>query len=440
MTRISIFDFKRADFLVYGLAAGLSRAGGLLAVPVAAHALSLAEIGIYAMGMVLVQVLSQVLSMGGGAAVSREGAINATSARALATQFSLIALVLSALASAFASLFSLQLYWVVFIYLAAHEATQQLMQLVLRAEDRPITFLIFSVTKTFAWVFLAIAFIRIVPFDNWSIETWLALQLSVYSLVSISVVVFRSDRRIVKPEPTETILHHLPYCLPLIVHGLAQWALNSSDKLVVGAILGNEKLAVYSLAYTVASVMAVLLSGLGLYLPHEIMKHAEKWSSPDFRYGFIKKYTLGYTVIFLLLLGCFAIDYRYIGLLKYYHFLMPSVIGIVAAGYLFLGIYQVYVCFLFAAKETKKITKITLLVSVAYFVLVAPLVFLFGIVGAAAATAIAYALYMQIIRKAAIELVQHEQTYLNRETRIASYSAAICVVAGATLSYVFNFN
>ncbi|TCS35094.1 hypothetical protein EDC30_1117 [Paucimonas lemoignei] len=197
---------------------------------------------------------------------------------------------------------------------------------------------------------------------------------------------------------------------------------------------GNEKLAIYSLAYTVASVMSVLLSGLGLYLPHEIMKNMTEWSSALTRYKFIKKFVLSYVVIVIFLYAAFLLDYKYIGALKYYHYSMPLIIGIVVAALLYLSVYQIYVCFLFATKATMKLSKITLLVSLFYFLILVPLVYLLESVGAALATLLAYIYYMYAVRNAAVKICSLDSKLLSSETRATFYGAVFCILVGLALS------
>ena len=433
----SITSFRNSQFLIYGLAAGISRAGGLLAIPVAAHALSLNEIGIYAMGVALVQILAQFLSLGGGAAVAREGATNTLLARSLAMQFSLAALILAALISVAIVVLPVPNYWIFFIFLAAHEAIQQLLQLVLRAENRPHVFLIFAIIKTFFWVGFASLVLNFGANKVWVLDTWLVLQLGAYSVVTLAFVWNRPSKKFGKLPIAPGVrwaYQHLPYCLPLILHGLAQWALNSSDRFVVGWMIGNEKLAIYSLAYTVASVMSVLLSGLGLYLPHEIMKNMDEWSSAPMRYKFIKKFVWGYVVVAVFLFAVFLLDYKYIGALKYYHYSMPLIIGIVVASLLYLSIYQIYVCFLFATKATMRLSKITLLVSLLYFLVLVPLVYMLENIGAALATLLAYIYYMSAVRKAAVSTCALDSSLLPSETRVTFYGAVFCLLLGLSLS------
>ncbi len=389
------------------------------------------------MGMALVQILAQFLSLGGGAAVAREGAADPALARTLALQFSLAALLLGIVLAATAAVLPIGRYWMFFIFLSAHEAMQQLMQLTLRAENRPRIFLGFALLKTFAWVAIAAAMLGLAPHGIWTLELWLAMQLGAYALVSLAFLAWRGPpvRKMTSPAAGSAwIWQHLPYCLPLIVHGLAQWALNSSDRFVIGWMIGNEKLAIYSLAYTVASVMSVLLSGLGLYLPHEIMKHMDKWASPTMRHDFIKKCVVAYVLILAGVFAAFMVDYSFIGALKYYHYSMPLIIGIVAAALLFLGIYQVYVCYLFAMKATMKLSKITVLVSLLYFVVLVPLVYALGTIGAALATLAAYVYYMAAVRDAAVHAASLDTSLLKKETRAVMAGAACCMLTGLALS------
>ena len=56
--------------------------------------------------------------------------------------------------------------------------------------------------------------------------------------------------------------HALKLALPLIPHVLSGIVLSSSDKIMIKNICGSEKNAIYSVAYTMAMIAAILLSSL----------------------------------------------------------------------------------------------------------------------------------------------------------------------------------
>lgn len=88
--------------------------------------------------------------------------------------------------------------------------------------------------------------------------------------------------------------------IPLLIHELSGVLLNSSDRIIINQLCGSTDAALYSIAYTIAMIITVLLSSLNnAWIPWFFDKLEEN------RYGEIKKYATGYTFFFTI--GCIGL-------------------------------------------------------------------------------------------------------------------------------------
>lgn len=415
---------------VFGLSAALSRAGGILAVPIAAQALSLEYLGYYAICIAFIQLLCQFLSLGGAVAVAKAGAESVDEARALAARFSLVAAGLGAFVFGSSLLVN---HWLGLVtgfiaLISALEAHQQLYQLVIRAQEREGVFLLTSAIKAFAWPAALLAYLFLVHQGRADIELELLLgfQLGVYASVSAIFLVsvgLRCSLGAVNFRAAVVL------SVPMVLHAFAQWVMSSADRVILGEFTSGETLALYSLAYSLASIMFVIVSGMALYLPHEIMRNVSRWGDPTFRLRFIRWYAAAYVVSFALLIAAYGFDYSVTNLLRYRHPDMFLVLGIVGAAFLFTGVYHVYVPFLFAAGRTALVTRQTLKACAIYLIAIVPLIQLFSAVGAAIGTLIVWLYYMMSIRSHATSyLAEQGSSDVRRgeEVRVVSIAAFGC--------------
>ena len=420
---------------IFGLSAALSRAGGILAVPIAAQALSLEDLGYYAICVAFIQLLCQFLSLGGSVAVAKAGAESADDARALALRFSMVAIGLGGLVFLAGALgkprYGLLVGLVALI--SALEAQQQLYQLVIRAREREGVFLFTSILKAFAWPLGVLAYILTVHQGrvDLPIEVVLTFQLATYAAVSIGFVIAVGFGWNHSLPASAAFGASILLSVPMVLHSFSQWVMNSADRVILGQLTSGETLAFYSLAYSLASIMFVIVSGMALYLPHEIMKHVDRWGDPGFRYRFLRWYAAAYVSLFILLLFAYMIDYSITNLLRYRNSDMFLVLGIVGTGFLFTGVYHVYVPFLFAAGRTGLVTIQTVKACVAYSISIVPLIYFFDAIGAAIGTMLVWIYYMFSIRKYAIEYLDEigiSDHHMIREITLISASSSVCLL------------
>ena len=64
----------------------------------------------------------------------------------------------------------------------------------------------------------------------------------------------------------------LGFNIPLIPHYLSNYILNQSDRLMIGKLVGNAQAAYYSVAYTISSVILLVMSSVNNSLTPYIYK------------------------------------------------------------------------------------------------------------------------------------------------------------------------
>jgi len=420
---------------VFGLSAAFSRAGGILAVPIAAQALSLEDLGYYAICVAFIQLLCQFFSLGGSVAVAKAGAESADDARALALRFSIVALGLGGVVFVAGALSKYHYGLLVGLValISALEAQQQLYQLVIRAREREGVFFFTSIFKAFAWPLGVLVYILTIHQGRVElpIEVVLAFQVAIYAAVSIGFVATVGFGWNHSLPASATFRASVLLSVPMVLHSFSQWIMSSADRVILGRFTTSETLAFYSLAYSLASIMFVIVSGMALYLPHEIMKHVDRWGDANFRYRFLRWYAVAYVSLFSLLIFIYMIDYSATNLLRYRSPDMFLVLGIVGAGFLFTGVYHVYVPFLFAAGRTGLITIQTVKSCIAYGVAIMPLIYFWGAIGAAVGTMLVWIYYMFSIRKHAAEYLREKgmpDRLRGHEMVLIIGSAVICLL------------
>lgn len=187
----------------------------------------------------------------------------------------------------------------------------------------------------------------------------------------------------------------LAFGLPMIVHLTSHWALNAADRLVIEQLLGRDAVGLYSAAYKVIVVLiTVNLSINGGYVP-QFMRAQGK---PD-QAGFLAQavtYFLGASAAATLALMALAptvIRAVYAQKFGAAADLVPAL----CVGAVFQGVYLIYVNGLFYAKVTKLIPVATLISGLANVALCYALIPHLGLVGAAWATTLSYALLAVLV-------------------------------------------
>jgi len=83
---------------------------------------------------------------------------------------------------------------------------------------------------------------------------------------------------------------HMAFSLPLVPGDLSAWITNSSDRYLIGILLGTTAVGFYSPGYSLGSTVLLVSSALVVLLPSVLAKHYDDDNMDDVRT--IMKYSL----------------------------------------------------------------------------------------------------------------------------------------------------
>ena len=185
----------------------------------------------------------------------------------------------------------------------------------------------------------------------------------------------------------------LKISFPLIWHLLAGYLLNASDRIMITKIVSPEANALYTISYSVASVVSILwLSLNNAWSPWAY----EKMDRKD--YSSLKSYSKPYTILFMLVvfgIMLFGPELLFIMGGKEYStaiFVLPPVM----VGFIFQFVYSLYVNIEFYHKKQKNIAIGTIIACIANIILNLIFIPIFGYIAAAYTTLVGYVLLFLI--------------------------------------------
>ncbi|HBI72887.1 MAG TPA: flippase [Lachnospiraceae bacterium] len=193
------------------------------------------------------------------------------------------------------------------------------------------------------------------------------------------------------------IKEYLRYGLPLTPNSLIRWITDSSDRYIVGILLGMNAVGIYSAAYAIGSLVQLLVTPIQLILFPELSKMYD-----ENRLDEVKLY-LSYSLKYFLLLGIPSVvgmsvlSRAILEILTKPEFSSgSSVIPFVALAGLMGGVFQIVININFLVKRTTSNLFIHIIAAATNIILNVMLIPLIGILGSAIATFVAY-LFMIIV-------------------------------------------
>lgn len=199
----------------------------------------------------------------------------------------------------------------------------------------------------------------------------------------------------------------LPLCLPLIFHQLSNTLLHQCDKIMLQKLTSDSIAGIYGFAVTFAGVMNIIWSALNTtFVPfyHDDVK-AERF---DLLRRKVRNYGFLFTCLTLGFVMAAPEVVKIFGSRDFWP--ATNVIPILALGYYFVFLYSFPVNFEFYHRKTKIIAVGTFAAAVLNIVLNYFLIPVWGMYGAAAATAASYALlwvFHMILAKLVIKETYH---------------------------------
>ena len=185
---------------------------------------------------------------------------------------------------------------------------------------------------------------------------------------------------------------YLAFGLPTVPGSLSSWVVNSSDRYVIGILLGTAFVGYYSPGYTLGNILQMFAAPLGLILPAILSKLYDDCKIEDAR--MVLKFSLKYFLL-LAIPASFGLSFLSKPLL-----MILSTSEIASEGYLitpfmavgavFFGVSVIVNQIIVLVKKTKIMGYIYILAAILNFGLNLALIPYQGIIGAAIASLVAY--------------------------------------------------
>ena len=190
----------------------------------------------------------------------------------------------------------------------------------------------------------------------------------------------------------------LAFAIPTIPSNVSSWVVDSSDKYVIGILIGSVAVGCYSPGYALGSILLMFLSPFAVLLPAILPEHYEKGNIDE-----VDKY-LSYSMKYYLLLTVpAAVGMSVLSKPLLYIITTPEialggyiVTPFVCLGAIFMGMYGITNNILILEKNTMILGKLWIIVAVSNIVLNIILVPHLNILGAAVSTLICYILAFSV--------------------------------------------
>ncbi len=266
-----------------------------------------------------------------------------------------------------------------------------------RASERFGLFLIIVGARAY----LEIAVIAFVALSIGSLAAIFESMLIVVLLFAVGTS-FWVLSKIGRPHPPNLLLGAcLKFSLPLIPSTLSDWVINSSDRFLIGLILGGFAVGIYNPAYALGSIILIVPTIFVTMLPPLLARVHDNGKMDTF--DEIIRYTLKYFLLIAIpvLFGSLVLSRPLLSLLSSKEIAEKSyfITPVVIFGAIFYGCARVLLHVLQVKLQTRSIAKAWFIAAVVNLVFNIIFLRVLGIVAAAISTAIAFGVAYAIIKK-----------------------------------------
>lgn len=249
---------------------------------------------------------------------------------------------------------------------------------------------LFLVLQSYIGVFVSIY----LTYAGYNIETVVLGLLTGYVAVFIMMAFLIVKYLGIGIGKWSNLKEQLAFALPTIPSNVSSWVVDSSDKYVIGILIGSVAVGCYSPGYALGSILLMFLSPFAVLLPAVLPEHYEKGDIRE-----VDKY-LSYSMKYYLLLTVpAAVGMSVLSKPLLYIITTPEialggymVTPFVCLGAIFMGMYGITNNILILEKNTMILGKLWIVVAISNIVLNLLLVPYLNILGAAIATLICYIL------------------------------------------------
>ena len=249
---------------------------------------------------------------------------------------------------------------------------------------------LFLVLQSYIGVFVSIY----LTYAGYNIETVVLGLLTGYASVFIMMAFLIVKYLGIGIGKWSNLREQLAFALPTIPSNVSSWIVDSSDKYVIGILIGSVAVGCYSPGYALGSILLMFLSPFAVLLPAILPEHYEKGDIEE-----VDKY-LSYSMKYYLLLTVPAgVGMSVLSKPLLYIITTPEialggymVTPFVCLGAIFMGMYGITNIILILEKNTMILGKLWIVVAISNIVLNLLLVPHLNILGAAIATLLCYIL------------------------------------------------
>lgn len=249
---------------------------------------------------------------------------------------------------------------------------------------------LFLVLQSYIGVFVSIY----LTYAGYNIETVVLGLLTGYAAVFIMMAFLIVKYLGIGFGKWSNLKEQLAFALPTIPSNVSSWIVDSSDKYVIGILIGSVAVGCYSPGYALGSILLMFLSPFAVLLPAVLPEHYEKGNIAE-----VDKY-LSYSMKYYLLLTIPAgVGMSVLSKPLLYIITTPEialggymVTPFVCLGAIFMGMYGITNNILILEKNTMILGKLWIVVAISNIALNLLLVPYLNILGAAIATLLCYIL------------------------------------------------
>lgn len=278
-----------------------------------------------------------------------------------------------------------QEYYVIMPVVAVMGAINLMNLALIRVKERPVEYAAWEISH--AVLNVTISLLLVVYFAiGWEGRVYgILMPITLYGLASL-VFLYKS-RSISLSVKVADVVGVSKASVPMIPHGVGAVVIALSDNFMIATLLGKESVGLYAIGYQFGMVILMLTDAFSKAWQPMFYRYAK-----ELQFRAIKKvqlsYLLGLPIIAFVygVIACwvvpFVVDERYATAIQF--------IPIVVAAYVAMGYYQLYFPYLILYKKTKVLVYITPCAALVNVLLNYWWLPIFGAIGAAYATLIAY--------------------------------------------------
>ena len=268
--------------------------------------------------------------------------------------------------------------------------------IIFQAKKEPFNFGKFKISLTILNVLLSLLFVVALGY-GWEGRLFgIVIAFCVFNLVGLIIL---SKLNMISVEfDKKSLKKILDFGIPLLPHTIAGILLASSAKFLLSSMISNEALGIYTVAFQIASIILLIMTSINQAWAPNLYEKLNSNPSEKIKLDIVKKtyrtmlLMCGTTLIFIL---CIPYIFMFFINESYHSGILIS--RIISIGFLMNGLYFLVTNYILFSKNTKILSYITTIISIAGTIINYGLILQYGIIGAAYGLIITFGLLFIIV-------------------------------------------